>query len=148
MIHLGTAGYHYDDWVGPVYPANLPRSQWLSHYAQRFNLVEINSSFYHPPSAAMVAGWSRRVPSDFRFVLKAWRGLTHGEPPPNEPFASFATALEPLREREQLLGVLVQYPTAIKLEKANVRRLRQLREQWPDLPLIVEFRHVSWADPR
>ncbi len=42
MIRLGTSGFSYDDWVGGFYPADLPRSQWLSFYAREFATVELN----------------------------------------------------------------------------------------------------------
>ncbi len=56
MIRLGTSGFSYDDWVGPFYPTDLPRSQWLSFYAHEFDTVELNVTYYRPPSQRTVAG--------------------------------------------------------------------------------------------
>lgn len=44
MILVGTSGFSYDDWVGPVYPEGTPRQDFLSQYAARFPFVELNFS--------------------------------------------------------------------------------------------------------
>jgi uncharacterized protein YecE (DUF72 family) len=60
----------YDDWRGTVYPATAPRREWLSCYAERFDTVEINATFYRLPSVKTVAGWARQAPSGFQYAVK------------------------------------------------------------------------------
>ena len=74
---IGTSGWSYDNWRGPVYPPGLKRTEWLAHYARRLRTVELNNSFYHLPREAMLAGWVERTPADFLFAVKAWRAMTH-----------------------------------------------------------------------
>ena len=74
---VGTSGYSYPEWKGTFYPANLSTKQMLRYYGARFRTVEINNTFYRPPTAQLVEGWAAQVPADFRFVLKAPQEITH-----------------------------------------------------------------------
>jgi uncharacterized protein YecE (DUF72 family) len=76
-IRIGTSGWEYAHWRGAVYPPELPRDRWLEFYAERFDTVEINATFYRLPEAATFEAWGRRVPASFRFAVKASRYLTH-----------------------------------------------------------------------
>jgi uncharacterized protein YecE (DUF72 family) len=63
MIRIGTSGFSYKDWVGPVYPAGLPERDWLSFYAREFSTVELNVTFYRIPVQRTVAGWVDKTPA-------------------------------------------------------------------------------------
>ena len=76
-ILIGTSGWTYDDWKGLFYPEKMPRNKWLEYYAGQFPTVEVNSTFYHPFTDQTYQNWSKRVPPDFKFVLKAPRLITH-----------------------------------------------------------------------
>ncbi|HET9751613.1 MAG TPA: DUF72 domain-containing protein, partial [Myxococcales bacterium] len=80
MIRFGPAGWDYPDWAGKVYPKPRPRGfDPLRFIAGYFQTVEINSTFYRPPSPAVARAWSERVQErpDFRFTAKLWRRFTH-----------------------------------------------------------------------
>ena len=96
---IGPAGWSYEDWKGVVYPAGAGRKfDPLEYLARYFDVVEINSSFYHSPPAAWTRSWARRVEDHprFRFTAKLWRGFTHerGE----APSAAYLRASSLLRE--------------------------------------------------
>jgi uncharacterized protein YecE (DUF72 family) len=74
---LGTQGFAFDDWVGPFYPEGTPKSSYLEVYARHFPTVEIDSTFYATPRAAVVRGWRDRTPEGFRFSAKFPRSITH-----------------------------------------------------------------------
>lgn len=74
---LGTSGYSYKEWKGTFYPADLPAAKMLSYYAERFNAVEINNTFYRMPQEEVLAKWGAEVPDAFTFVLKAPQWITH-----------------------------------------------------------------------
>ena len=74
---LGCSGWYYDHWVDRFYPGNLDKAKWLGYYAEHFNTVEVNSTFYHFPTKRMLRGWYRRTPEDFVFTLKANQLITH-----------------------------------------------------------------------
>ena len=76
-ILIGTSGWTYDHWKGPFYPEKTPRSKWLEYYAGQFPTVEVNSTFYRPFTDKNYLDWSKRVPPDFMYVLKAPRTITH-----------------------------------------------------------------------
>ncbi len=76
-IRIGTSGWSYDDWVGPFYPAGTGKGDYLAWYARQFEVVEVDSTFYRPPSPRMVQGWAERTPAGFGFALKVPQAITH-----------------------------------------------------------------------
>ncbi|MDI7278091.1 MAG: DUF72 domain-containing protein, partial [Anaerolineae bacterium] len=84
MIYVGTSGYSYDDWVGPVYPDDLPKRDWLSFYAREFQTCEVNFTYYRLPNARTLAAMAAKVPAGFIFTVKASQELTHGREDPEE----------------------------------------------------------------
>jgi hypothetical protein len=80
-VHIGTSGWHYAHWRGPFYPASLPNSQFLPFYAQAFDTVEINNSFYRLPTVATLEHWYKTTPGHFCFAVKASRYSRRSAPP-------------------------------------------------------------------
>jgi uncharacterized protein YecE (DUF72 family) len=76
-IRLGTAGWLYDDWIGPFYPPHTPKSAFLPLYAREFPVVEIDSTFYAIPAISTVMRWAEVTPENFQFCPKLWQGITH-----------------------------------------------------------------------
>jgi len=145
MIHIGTSGYSYDDWVGPFYPEGTPKNKFLDHYARQFGAVEVNYTYYRLPNARTLAAMSAKTAPDFRFVIKANREMTH-EPAEDKAavFAEFVAALEPLVEQGKFGCVLAQFPNSFKCVKDNVRYLREFRELMGEVPVVIEFRNRGW----
>src|SRR4029077_9698413 len=77
MLFAGTSGFSYSTWKGKFYPATLAGSKMLSYYAERLNGVELNGSFYRTPPESALQTWAAATPSEFRFCMKANRGLTY-----------------------------------------------------------------------
>ncbi len=142
MIRLGTSGFSYDDWVGPFYPADLPKWAWLSFYAQQFDTVELNVTYYRLPDRRTVAGWLQRTPEGFLFSVKAHQSLTHDRE--HADVAGFRQSIEDLRQSAKLACVLAQFPHSFHPVAANRDYLRRLREGLADLPVVVEFRDRAW----
>ncbi len=150
MLYVGTSGYSYKDWVGPYYPEGLPSRDWLGFYARDFKTTEINYTYYRVPTAATLAAMASKVPDDFLFTIKASKELTHereGEVVP-EAAAQFVEAIQPLIEQGKFGCVLAQFPTSFHNTPQNQDYLRRLRDPkfFGDLPLVIEFRNVEWAD--
>ena len=74
---VGTSGYNYPEWRGTFYPEKFPAAKMLPYYAERFNTVEINYTFYRMPNAKILAGWSEATPEPFKLTLKAPKRITH-----------------------------------------------------------------------
>jgi uncharacterized protein YecE (DUF72 family) len=142
-IRIGTSGFSYDDWVGPVYPAGLPKGAWLEAYAQQFDTVELNVTYYAIPGERTVRSWAARTPDGFLFSVKAHRSLTH-ERQDSDP-AAFAGGLAPLVEAGKLACVLAQFPQSFHRTPENLSYLAWLRQGLGDLPLVFEFRHRGWV---
>jgi uncharacterized protein YecE (DUF72 family) len=143
MIRLGASGFSYDDWVGPVYPESLPRRDWLAFYANEFDTLELNVTYYRVPGAKTITGWLERTPDDFLFSVKAHGSLTHERASPD--FAGFSRSILPLSESTKLACVLAQFPQSFRPTAQNADYLRRMRDGLGELPLVIEFRDRSWA---
>lgn len=146
MIRIGTSGYSYDDWVGPVYPESTPSRDYLRHYARQFDTVEVNYTYYQSPSAQTLAAMASATPDGFLFTLKATRQMTLETSQDPDIYRQYADGLTPLLEAGKFGALLLQFPNAFKLSRAAVGHLAFIRNQWPDLALVVEFRDRSWVD--
>lgn len=144
-LFVGTSGYSYKEWKGSFYPEKLPADQMLSFYAQHFNTVEINNTFYRMPSAGLLAQWTEQVPADFAFVLKAPQRITHHlqlRLTEDNAVGYFADTAGVLGSR--LGPLLFQLPPTLK---KDVPRLRSfLAALPPTRSAAFEFRHASWYD--
>ena len=141
-IRIGCSGWQYSHWRGDFYPAELPQSRWLEHYATRFDTVEINNTFYRLPEPETFAEWRRRVPPGFLYAVKASRYLTHMKKlnQPREP-------IQRLFLRAKALGrafgpVLYQLPPRWPV---NLERLEPFLKALPQHRRhAIEFRDPSW----
>lgn len=143
---VGTSGYTYPHWVGVLYPEDLPSSRWFERYAEVFDAVELNVTFYRLPASKTFEGWARRAPRDFAFVVKGSRYLTHVRRlrDPREPLRVLMDACRPLGDR--LRCVLWQLPPRFR---ADPHRLREFLAALPRTVLhAFEFRDATWfAEP-
>jgi len=150
-VRVGTSGWSYADWAGVFYPLEKPRGfDELGYLARFFDAVEVNSSFYRPPSARMGASWLRRTPPEFEFTYKLYQKFTHERPPAWTPadVAEYKEGVEPVRAAGRLGAVLVQFPWSFRADDEAFRHLEAVRRDFGDLPLVVEVRHVSWTGPQ
>lgn len=151
-VRVGPAGWSYDDWKGIVYPAPMPkRLHPLAFLSGFFDTVEINSSFYHPPSPKHCAAWARHAAGNprFKFTLKLWERFTHQRQPEPTPedARQFTEGIEPLAAAAKLGAVLIQFPWTFKRTPENRAWLARLTEWFSAYPLAIEVRHASWDRP-
>ncbi len=145
LILIGTSGFSYEDWVGPVYPPGTPKGEFLSRYASRFPFVELNYSYYSQPEPRTLARMVERSPQGFLFSIKAHQSLTHAAgPDPAQALGAFLEGIRPLREAARLAAVLAQFPYSFHYTPENRRRLQALCAGFEGLPLAVEFRNREW----
>jgi uncharacterized protein YecE (DUF72 family) len=143
-ILLGTSGFSYQDWVGPVYPKDLPKREWLSFYASEFRTNELNFSYYRIPDARTLGRMADKVPEGFLFSVKAYQGITHEREEPRPLIKQFVTALAPLINAGKFACVLAQFPHSFHASPVNREYLKRMREGFDDLPVVVEFRSREW----
>ena len=112
MIRIGCSGWNYRDWRGAFYPDRLPARRWLEAYAERFDTVEVNATFYRLPKRDAVEGWVRQTPDGFGFAVKASRYLTHIRRLRDiaDGVARFRERVEPLADADRLIATLWQVP--------------------------------------
>jgi uncharacterized protein YecE (DUF72 family) len=152
MLHIGTSGFSYADWVGPFYPDSLRRGDFLEYYAQEFETCELNFTYYRIPDARTLESMSARTPQGFTFTLKANREMTHEREGAASAFPQFVAALDPLIQTGKLGCVLVQFPWGFKNTPENRDYLAQCRDRLHSprtgetLPTVVEFRNREWIN--
>jgi uncharacterized protein YecE (DUF72 family) len=172
-MRIGTCSWADEALSKHWYPKGLPAGERLAHYAQHFDTVEVDSTYYRLPAEEMVRRWAERTPDDFVMHVKAF-GLMTRHPvklealPPDlrdeaptddkgrverpsrefrgEVFRRFLEALEPLRSAGKLGGILFQFPSYVVYKDRSVEYLQWAREQVGGDDMLVEFRHVSWLD--
>jgi uncharacterized protein YecE (DUF72 family) len=166
-VRVGTSGWSYPTgkgtWNGIFYPEKASRGKKtggfddLAFYAEHFDTVEVNSSFYRVPAPETAKGWAARTPKDFEFSLKLYQKFTHpemflkatGKDPADldrTDVDAFRAAIEPLAAAGKLGALLAQFPASFKNEPASRGYLEWLLEAFRDYPIAVELRHRSFSD--
>jgi uncharacterized protein YecE (DUF72 family) len=167
QIRIGTSGWSYPTgegtWNGVFYPraGQRPKGRGrfdeLAFYAEHFDTVEINSTFYRVPSVATAQSWAKRTPPGFEFSLKLFQKFTHpemfheatGADPLDlgrQDVDEFRAAIDPLASAGKLGALLAQFPASFKNEPNTRGYLEWLLEQFREHDVAVELRHRSWSD--
>jgi len=148
VVAVGTCGYSYKDWVGPVYPLGMKSAQMLEFYARRFVTVEIDATYYRVPGIATFESMARRTPAGFRFAAKLPGSATHLPEPGtgrvHDDVSVLRRNLQPLIESGKFTCILAQFPNSFHPNDATRDYLAALREALDDVALVVEFRHREW----
>ena len=144
-LRLGTAGYAYPAWVGGFYPRGTTQHDMLPFYATQFAAVEINSSFYRPPTREQIAKMARRSPAGFGFTLKVPKSISHDRFADDIP--AFKQAADHMSAAGKLLGLIFQVPESFRNIAANREWLTHVGKQLRPHRVAVEFRHKSWDAP-
>lgn len=173
-IRVGTSGWHYPTgkgtWDGVFYPPKRGRSKAfdeLAYYAEHFNTVEINATFYGQPRAEVSRAWVGRTPAGFDFSIKLYQKFTHPRmfegrlrksvPADQETIVElakpnaadldeFRRGIEPLASSGKLGAILAQFPPSFKNGGAEQAYLFQLLGSLRAYRVAVELRHRSWSD--
>ena len=172
-IRIGTCSWADEALSKYFYPPGTPSAERLPYYAEHFDTVEVDSTFYRLPVPEMVERWAERTPEDFVIHVKAFGIMTRHpvklealptdlrdeaptddkgrvERPPREfraeVFRRFRDALEPLRSAGKLGGILMQFAPYVVPREASIDYLEWAREQLGDDDMLVEFRHRSWYE--
>lgn len=149
-IRCGTCAWSdHEDY----YPKGLPAGERLAYYARHFQIVEVDSSFYHLQPPKWYAGWASKTPPDFVFNVKAYGAMTrhHREPRPGEEdlkevFHRFDLSVQPLRDAGKLKALHFQFPPWFTCTPASRQWVEQCREYFARDLVAVEFRHRSWFE--
>ena len=178
-IRVGTSGWNYPagrgTWNGVFYPRRRARGQTfdeLAYYAEHFDTVEVNSTFYGQPRAEVTRGWAKRTPAGFEFSVKLYQKFTHPRMfkerlrhsvaaperaeqdelltalarPNQADLDEFRRGLDPLAEHGKLGALLAQFPPSFKNGEAERAYLADLLRALNGYRVAVELRHRSWSD--
>jgi len=172
-VRVGTSGWSYPEgrgtWNGVFYPPRGTRGfragDELSYYAEHFDTVEVNSTFYRQPSAPTTARWVAQTPAVFEFSVKLYQAFTHvtligrgplsdrtprpasalPRPAPGEADL-FMAGIDPIAANGRLGAVLAQFPPGFHCSPESLDYVAGLLETLRDYPVAVELRHRSWSD--
>jgi uncharacterized protein YecE (DUF72 family) len=172
-IRIGTCSFADEALTKWWYPKGVSAKERLAYYAERFDTVEIDSTYDRIPERTTTAGWAERTPPGFTFHIKAFGMMTRHpvkleqlppdlregvetdgrgrvDHPPRElraeVFRRFVAELEPLRSAGKLGGILFQLPSYIVPRASSYEYLEWAAAQLEGLALLVEFRHRSWFE--
>jgi uncharacterized protein YecE (DUF72 family) len=172
-IRIGTCSWADESLSKHWYPKGVSAGERLRYYSERFDTVEVDSTFYRLPVEEMVERWAERTPPGFVMHVKAFAMMTRHpvkleqlppdlrdeaptdergrvDRPPRElrgeVFARFHAALEPLRAAGKLGGILIQFPPYVVHKPISFEYLEWAQEQLRGDAPLVEFRHRSWLD--
>lgn len=147
--YIGTSGWNYKHWRNLIYAPKFAQRKWLGFIAERFNTVEVNTSFYRIPASETIEAWQAGTPDHFKFALKVWRGITHYKKLKdasgfNARFLEVAEHLAVSRRAPLLLQLPPNQGKDIaKLDGYLAEFRMQFTKRWQ---LAVEFRNDSWLD--
>lgn len=148
MIYIGLTGWGDHD---SLYPEGIKSKDKLAEYSSHFKVVEVDTSYYSIPPMRNSEKWISETPDGFRFVVKAFQGMTkhiRKDRIPfdssNEMFQVFKKSLEPYEKSKKLAAVLFQFPPWFNCHKENVAYLRYCKKMMGNTPVALEFRHQSW----
>ncbi len=180
-LRIGTSGWNYPTgpgtWNGVFYPKPRPTAfDELAFYAQFFNFVEVNATFYGQPRAEVTAQWVGRTPPNFAFAVKLYQQFTHprmfqlrvkealskklgADDLPDSAidalvqanqsdFDAFKRGIDPLAQAGKLGPLLAQFPASFRNEAASRAQLSAILRALGDYSVAVELRHRSWNDAR
>lgn len=158
-VRVGTSGWNYPSgrgaWNGIFYPLPEDRQRGfdeLAFYAERFNVVEVNSTFYGQPRPNVTLGWARRTPAAFEFAVKLYQKFTHpgmttdATPVSGADVDAFKGGIDPLAAAGKLGPILAQFPSSFHRTPEAAAYLEWLLRTFASYTLAVELRHVSWSD--
>ncbi len=164
-LRIGTSGWSYPagqgTWNGIFYPPAArgrsgrrgakPKFDELAYYAEHFDTVEVNTTFYGQPKTGVAQTWADRTPPGFEFSLKLYRALTHADIPgvprlDMDAIDVYRRGIEPLAEAGKIGALLAQFPPSFKHTPESRGYLDALLQRFRDYPIAVELRHRSWSD--
>ena len=148
IIRIGPAGWSYKDWEQTVYPEKPGKAfDPLEYLSRFFDTIEVNSSFYRPPTVSTTKSWASRVAGNkqFTFTAKLTRVFTHERgKATKEDEKLFREGMDVLAKAGQLGSVLLQFPWSFKNEGDERIYLANVLDRFREYPLVVEVRHTSW----
>ncbi len=144
-IHIGTSGWNYPHWRGIFYPKGLSTRKWLSFYADYFDTVEVNATFYGSPKEKTFRNWYKATPKGFIFAVKANRFITHVRRlrDVKEEVKRFYQIVAPLEEK--LRVVLFQLPPSLKFDQALIEEFLSVIDL--QYQTTIEVRNKSFNNP-
>ncbi len=148
---VGTSSFTATGWPGTFYPEGMRPAEYLTYYASKFYTVEIDSTYYGPPSASTVTAWRDKTPADFVFAAKVPQTITHEKALTNcdAELSEFLGTMDILGEK---LGPLVfQFPFFDRWKFAKQKNFLAvlapfLKKLPADHKFAIEIRNKAWLD--
>jgi uncharacterized protein YecE (DUF72 family) len=155
-VKIGTSGFSFRDWKGPVYPPTIKDRDMLSYYEKElgFDTLEVNFTYYTLPTTASIEGMMNKTTQNFEFVVRSHREMTHEiwedrerkrMKDTGEVFKKFVYGLKPMIDEGRLGCVLLQFPSFFWPNRQNHDYIISCKGQLKNIPTVVEFRNRAWV---
>lgn len=152
MLHIGTSGFSYKDWVGPFYPSGTKLPDMLRFYQTEFSTVELDYTYYTMPRSGTLNKLADAVGDDFTFSIRTHKSITHDKGLSMMDVLNvskeFSDSLIPLVDKGKFGSLLIQYPWSFRMNQENADRLLRTAEVFKGIRTAVEFRNDSWANEK
>jgi uncharacterized protein YecE (DUF72 family) len=145
MLLIGTSGFSYKDWIGPVYPPGTPPKDYLGLYQREFNFTELNFSYYKMPDYRTLDRMVHITNDNFMFSIKSHKSVTHEiSMSLYDNIKEFRDGIAPLIESAKLAAILIQFPFSFHYTAESRKHLLAVCKAFEGLPAAVEFRNDAW----
>ena len=160
-LYIGTSGYHYPkDWKGVFYPDDVKVKDFLEYYSTQFRSLELNGTYYNPPSPVQMESMKQRTGGRVKFAVKVYKDITHSPERGKEEIYykqmiedksklallidSHKKAMEPLQKEKLLLCTLLEFPQSFHYDDTERKYLDLVIKEFGDMPLALELRNTEW----
>ena len=144
-VYLGTTGWSNKEWSGTFYPKKAKANEYLQHYAQLFNTIELNTSHYHIPDAEKVMDWCSKVDDTFRFCPKVPQDISHKSNLASETSQSYSFYKSIANMGTHLGPCFMQLPEYFDPSQAD-KLLKFISRKPEHIRLTIELRHPRWFE--
>ncbi len=144
-VYIGCTGWSMKEWVGRVYPTGTKATDYLKHYANQFNTIELNTTHYRIPTSTMVKKWVSTATSDFRFCPKIFQRISHSKDLGLSSTNIIDTKEAYLHFEEKMGCCFMQLPPFFGADRIGM--IERFLNKFPtEIPLAIELRHESWYE--
>lgn len=144
-LFIGTTGWSNKEWSGTYYPQKVKTNEYLKHYGDLFNTIELNTTHYHIPDIAKVEDWCSKVGNEFRFCPKVPQDISHRSNLASETSQSHSFYKSIATMGAKLGPCFMQLPEYFDSSQAE-KIIHFIRRKPIDIPFTIELRHPKWFE--
>lgn len=144
LVYMGCAKWGREEWVGKIYPPKTKEKDFLQHYVNHYNAIELNATHYKIYGEAGIKKWVEKAAGrDFKFCPKLYQGITHRGSLKGKQFIT-NEFFRGIVAFEQNLGPVFMQVSDTFSPKRKEELFDFLKTLPTDLQFFLEVRHPGW----